>query len=208
MQRALIQYRDPKNYALVAEALEKAHRTDLIGYDAKCLIRPRGGKKRTEEARPKSAHAGNSKPTGKSKAAAPAGEKQREARGRNATGTPADQPGGTQDRKHTGKAKRGRADPKANLPRGGKSASESTFHRDETTAAGRDAKRGGKPASNPAEKPASKQGRKPAAKQGGQQTEKPNGKQAGKRAVAKNVLAPPSAEALARAERYLKRRKK
>ena len=43
MQRALIQYRDPKNYALVREALEKAGRTDLIGFDKKCLIRPRKG---------------------------------------------------------------------------------------------------------------------------------------------------------------------
>jgi len=41
MQRALIQYRNPKNYALVAEALKKAGRTDLIGFDKKCLIRPR-----------------------------------------------------------------------------------------------------------------------------------------------------------------------
>ncbi len=40
MQRALIQYRDPKNYALVKEALEKGHRTDLIGFGPKCLIRP------------------------------------------------------------------------------------------------------------------------------------------------------------------------
>ena len=43
MQRALIQYRDPKNYALVHEALEKAGRTDLIGFDKRCLIRPRKG---------------------------------------------------------------------------------------------------------------------------------------------------------------------
>ena len=42
-QRALIQYRDPKNYALVHEALEKAGRTDLIGFDRHCLIRPRKG---------------------------------------------------------------------------------------------------------------------------------------------------------------------
>ncbi|MCI7384598.1 MAG: YgiQ family radical SAM protein [Hungatella hathewayi] len=41
MQRALIQYRNPKNYDLVEEALKKAGRTDLIGYDKKCLIRPR-----------------------------------------------------------------------------------------------------------------------------------------------------------------------
>ena len=39
MQRALIQYRDPKNYALVREALMKVHREDLIGSGAKCLIR-------------------------------------------------------------------------------------------------------------------------------------------------------------------------
>lgn len=43
MQRALIQYRNPKNYDLVYEALTKAGRTDLIGYDRKCLIRPRKG---------------------------------------------------------------------------------------------------------------------------------------------------------------------
>ncbi len=41
MQRALIQYRDPKNYDLVKEALTTAGRTDLIGFDPKCLIRPR-----------------------------------------------------------------------------------------------------------------------------------------------------------------------
>ncbi len=38
MQRALIQYRDPKNYDLVREALIKAGRQDLIGFDKKCLI--------------------------------------------------------------------------------------------------------------------------------------------------------------------------
>lgn len=41
MQRALIQYRNPKNYDLVYEALTRAHREDLIGFDKKCLIRPR-----------------------------------------------------------------------------------------------------------------------------------------------------------------------
>lgn len=40
MQRALIQYRNPKLRPLVKEALEKAGRTDLIGYGPKCLIRP------------------------------------------------------------------------------------------------------------------------------------------------------------------------
>jgi len=41
MQRALIQYRSPKNHVLVEEALRLAHREDLIGYGPKCLIRPR-----------------------------------------------------------------------------------------------------------------------------------------------------------------------
>ena len=40
MQRALIQYRNPKNRKLVLEALRRAGRTDLIGYGPKCLVRP------------------------------------------------------------------------------------------------------------------------------------------------------------------------
>lgn len=43
MQRALIQYRNPKNYDLVYEALEKAGRLDLVGFDKKCLIKPKKG---------------------------------------------------------------------------------------------------------------------------------------------------------------------
>ncbi len=41
MQRALIQYKNPENYELVKEALIKNGRTDLIGFDKKCLIPPR-----------------------------------------------------------------------------------------------------------------------------------------------------------------------
>ena len=41
MQRALIQYRNPKNYDLVREALTAAGREDLIGFGKECLIRPR-----------------------------------------------------------------------------------------------------------------------------------------------------------------------
>lgn len=44
MQRALIQYRNPKNYDLVYEALMKENRQDLIGFGKKCLIRPRHNK--------------------------------------------------------------------------------------------------------------------------------------------------------------------
>ncbi len=40
MQRALIQYKNPKNHDLIREALLKAGREDLIGFGEKCLIRP------------------------------------------------------------------------------------------------------------------------------------------------------------------------
>ena len=48
MQRALMQYRNPNNYDLVKEALYKAGRQDLIGFDEKCLIHPRKEKWREE----------------------------------------------------------------------------------------------------------------------------------------------------------------
>ena len=74
MQRALIQYRDPKNYDLVREALVKCRREDLIGFGKECLIPPRkmkttAGKKPTGSAsgkRPNSSGASSSakKPTG------------------------------------------------------------------------------------------------------------------------------------------------
>lgn len=41
MQRALLQYRNPKNYDLVREALILAGREDLIGYGKHCLIKPK-----------------------------------------------------------------------------------------------------------------------------------------------------------------------
>ena len=52
MQRALIQYRNPKNYYLVREALLKAHREDLIGSGPKCLIRAVPPKAGTHTAAP------------------------------------------------------------------------------------------------------------------------------------------------------------
>lgn len=61
MQRALIQYRDPKNYALVREALLAAHREDLIGPGPKCLIR-------TVPPRPNGYHKGKPNPTRKAPA--------------------------------------------------------------------------------------------------------------------------------------------
>ena len=51
MQRALIQYRNPKNRALVREALVAAHREDLIGFGPQCLVKPEkegeGNRRRT-----------------------------------------------------------------------------------------------------------------------------------------------------------------
>ncbi|MBF8983531.1 YgiQ family radical SAM protein [Lutibacter sp. B2] len=44
IQRALLQYRNPKNYELVKDALIKAGRKDLIGYGPNCLIKPRENK--------------------------------------------------------------------------------------------------------------------------------------------------------------------
>ena len=42
MQRALLQFSQPRNYDLVHEALVKAGREDLIGFGPRCLIKPRG----------------------------------------------------------------------------------------------------------------------------------------------------------------------
>lgn len=54
MQRALIQYRNPVLYDLVAEALKRAGRTDLIGFGPKCLIRPkRGSEEPKKQLRPR-----------------------------------------------------------------------------------------------------------------------------------------------------------
>jgi len=75
MQRALMQWRKPENRALVLEALRTAGRTDLIGFEKGCLIRP-FIKKKPEETAPKSNKAEpaqkpkkaeqNVKPSGKS----------------------------------------------------------------------------------------------------------------------------------------------
>lgn len=61
MQRALIQYRDPKNYNLVLEALKKGGRMDLVGFDKKCLIRPG---KQTQAAAQKERAGARQKPAG------------------------------------------------------------------------------------------------------------------------------------------------
>ena len=42
MQRALLQYKNPKNFPLVRKALRMTHREDLIGTDRHCLVPPEG----------------------------------------------------------------------------------------------------------------------------------------------------------------------
>lgn len=46
MQRALIQFKNPKNRRLVREALHRAHREDLVGYGPKCLVPPETKRRR------------------------------------------------------------------------------------------------------------------------------------------------------------------
>ena len=70
MQRALIQYRNPKNYDLVCEALRAAKREDLIGFGKQCLVRPKktvqkdGSQRKAEQKSvpPKQEKAGRVKP--------------------------------------------------------------------------------------------------------------------------------------------------
>ena len=68
MQRALIQYRNPKNYYLVREALIAAHREDLIGSGPKCLIRAIPPKSGGYTAPPPKAPAKGKKPPAKAPA--------------------------------------------------------------------------------------------------------------------------------------------
>ena len=71
MQRALIQYRNPKNYYLVREALLKAHREDLIGSGPKCLIRAIPPKSGGYSAAPKAPERKGAKVSGKKSAGIP-----------------------------------------------------------------------------------------------------------------------------------------
>ncbi len=79
MQRALIQYRNPKNYYLVREALLAAHREDLIGSGPKCLIRavpPKTGKPSAPPPK-KAVPSFGKKPAAKKPAVKPTGRKDR-----------------------------------------------------------------------------------------------------------------------------------
>lgn len=50
MQRALMQYRNPRNRKMVLEALQKAGRMDLVGTGPKCLLAPEKNNNRYGEA--------------------------------------------------------------------------------------------------------------------------------------------------------------
>lgn len=76
MQRALIQYKNPNNYDLVYEALQKAGRLDLVGYGLDCLIKPmkpklpnRKGGKPADKSNHKPQQRGNQKSYAKKKPA-------------------------------------------------------------------------------------------------------------------------------------------
>ena len=61
LQRALIQYRNPKNCALVREALIKAGRSDLIGNGKKCLVRNESKQTERSEKQKRAGKGGRSK---------------------------------------------------------------------------------------------------------------------------------------------------
>ncbi|MGB4660872.1 MAG: YgiQ family radical SAM protein [Mobilitalea sp.] len=116
MQRALIQYRNPKNYDLVIEALRKADRMDLVGFHKSCLIRPRQfakerqwvAKEKKEYAKSKS---GFSKDNAGSSNSRPDGFKERAgvARAKDKPDFSKDKPGYSSDKPNYTKAKPGYA---------------------------------------------------------------------------------------------------
>ena len=61
MQRALLQFRRKENYEIVKEALLSAGRKDLIGFDKKCLIKPRITKNNNDIRRKKENECTNNK---------------------------------------------------------------------------------------------------------------------------------------------------
>ena len=69
-QRALLQYFRPENRQLILRALRDAGRTDLIGYDEHCLIRPE--KSQNAQAGQKLSKTGENKPDGKTAEKKPA----------------------------------------------------------------------------------------------------------------------------------------
>lgn len=69
MQRALIQYKNPKNRELVLEALEKAGRQDLIGYEKRCLVKPPDDRRASKAKRKRRTDNKPARPKGRSRKA-------------------------------------------------------------------------------------------------------------------------------------------
>lgn len=90
MQRALLQFRNPKNHELVREALTLAGRTDLIGFGPKCLVPPPKGEKASGKA--------------------PAGARSQKTAGGKAASRP---PGPSEGRRGRKRAPEGQHEPKA-----------------------------------------------------------------------------------------------
>ncbi len=82
MQRALLQYANPKNRALVIEALKAAGREDLIGNAPECLVRPMSA----GNGAVRSAHRGAGKSTGNSGKGSGKGAAQKNQAARNVSG--------------------------------------------------------------------------------------------------------------------------
>ena len=61
MQRALLQFKNPKNYNLVHDALVKAGREDLIGNGPKCLIKSKADRYMAKIKKEEAIARGNSK---------------------------------------------------------------------------------------------------------------------------------------------------
>ena len=143
MQRALIQYRKPENYKLVKEALRKAGREDLIGYGAKCLIRPvppkpgaGGGKKQVGSGAGKPANGTSKRATSRREDGKAATQPQNRAERRAAARS--GKKGATMPSGRTGAKQNGRPDP--GKPGGratGKSAAGTNPHARNRAAQGR-----------------------------------------------------------------------
>jgi len=65
MQRALLQWKNPKNHALVLQALRETGRMDLVGFGKNCLVKPRpaGARTATQTAEKKSGKSGDKRKT-------------------------------------------------------------------------------------------------------------------------------------------------
>ena len=87
LQRALIQYRDPKNRDLVLEALKKAGRMDLVGFGPKCLVRPK--KDAGAQGKPRSKKSAGAQAKSRERGAGARGKSQAKRQGKKGSGSQA-----------------------------------------------------------------------------------------------------------------------